>query len=55
MSRSFVVGKRSRRVVFGPLPGGFGVANWFCADAVVNAQTRMLMKREKERQSMFIE
>jgi hypothetical protein len=55
MSRSFVVGKRSRRVVFGAPPDGFAVENWFCADAVINAKTRMVIKREKKRQIMFIE
>src|SRR6266550_5805485 len=44
MSRSFVVGKRSSRVVFGR----------FCAEAVVNEQTTIAIEREKKRQSIFI-
>jgi hypothetical protein len=55
MSRSFVVGKRISRVVFGPLPDGFAVANRFRAGAIVNEQTTIVIEREKKRQSMFIE
>jgi hypothetical protein len=45
MSRSFVVGKRSSRVVFGR----------FCAEAVVNEKTTIVIEREKKRQTIFIE
>jgi len=45
MSRSFVVGKRSSRVVFGR----------FCAEALVIEQARIVTEREKKRQSIFIE
>src|SRR5437867_8178981 len=45
MSRSFVVGKRSSRVVFGR----------FCADAVINELTTIVIERKKKRQDMFIE
>jgi len=45
MSRSFVVGKRSSRVVFDRL----------CAEAVVNEQTTIVIEREKKRQTIFIE
>jgi len=44
MSRSFVVGKRSSRVVFGR----------FCVEAVIE-QTTIVTEREKKRQSIFIE
>ena len=55
MSRSFVVGKRSSRVVFGPPPGGFAVADTFCAEAFVNEQTTIVIEKEKKRESIFIE
>ena len=45
MSRSFVVGKRSSRVVFGR----------FCAEAVVNEQTTIVIERKKKRQGILIE
>src|SRR6476646_10705701 len=45
MSRSFVVGKRSSRVVFVR----------FCAETVVNEQTTIVIEKEKKRQSIFIE
>ena len=45
MSRSFVVGKRSSRVVFGR----------FCAETVVNEQTTIVIEKEKKRESIFIE
>jgi hypothetical protein len=45
MSRSFVVGKRSNRAVFGR----------FWAEAVVNEQMATVIEREKRRESIFIE
>ena len=44
MSRSFVVGKRKRRVVFGR----------FCDQAVAIAVETIVVKRGKKRESMFI-
>src|SRR3954454_23448350 len=55
MPRSFVVGNRSSRVVFGPPLDGFGVANGFCAEAVVMEQTRIAIERKQKRKSIFIE
>src|SRR5436309_878329 len=54
MSRSFVVGKRNSRVVFGSPPDGFAVADRFCAEAVVNEQTTIVIERKKKRQGIFI-
>src|SRR6266403_5924002 len=44
MSRSFVVGKRNSRVVFGR----------FCAEAVVNEVTMIVIEKKRKRQSIFI-
>src|SRR5262249_19723719 len=44
MSRSFVVGKRNSRVVFGKV----------CADAGVNAVRMMVIERKSSRQNTFI-
>jgi hypothetical protein len=45
MSRSFVVGNRSSRVVFGRV----------CAEAVVSQQMTIVIERDKKRQIVFIE
>src|SRR6266436_8255850 len=44
MSRSFVVGKRNSRVVFGR----------FCAEAFVNEVTTIVIEKKRKRQSIFI-
>jgi hypothetical protein len=50
-----VVGKRSRRVVFGPPLDGFAVADRFCAGAVVNEVATIVIERKRKRRNVFIE
>ena len=54
MSRSFVVGKRNSRVVFGVLVDGFAVADGVCADAVINEQLAIASERQKKRGRIFM-
>jgi hypothetical protein len=54
MSRSFVVGKRNNRVVFGPALGGLAVGDGVCPEAVVNQQMRIVIETETKRRTIFI-